>query len=332
MRARAPTILAALLLAACTREATTAGAGAPPPASAAATATSPPASPAAAEPLLIRAVGDVNLDPDYVSGLRGHGYAYAWSGIGRAFLEDDLTIVNLECAVSDLGAPEPRRYTFRGDPEALPAMRLAGVDVANLANNHSLDFGPEAMLDGRANLVAAGIRPVGAGADVREAGHPATVRVKGRTIAVLGFTEIVPANGWYATADRPGVARGGDSEAMAAAVAAVAKAADVVVVSIHWGIERSTRPTAEQVERAKALIDAGADVILGHHPHVVQPLSWYKGRPIFYSLGNFVWRRSFAASYDTGIAEVRIAPNGTVEARLIPAYIQASGHPVLRPA
>jgi poly-gamma-glutamate capsule biosynthesis protein CapA/YwtB (metallophosphatase superfamily) len=280
--------------------------------------------------LVIRATGDVNLDPEYVSGLRDRGFSYAWSGLAGFLRGDDLTIVNLECAVSKLGHRQVKSYTFRGDPAALGPMRAAGVEVANLANNHSLDFGAAAMLDSRANLLANGIEPVGAGRNEAEAMRPLLVRVKGRTVAVLGFTQIVPTTDWYATASRPGVARGDDTRAMTAAVAAAQARADVVVVTIHWGIERATRPTAAQMALAKALIDAGADAIFGHHPHVLQPLSFYAGRPIFYSLGNFVWRRSFEESYDTGIAEVTVAADGPVTARLVPARIEASGHPVLR--
>jgi poly-gamma-glutamate synthesis protein (capsule biosynthesis protein) len=280
--------------------------------------------------LLIHGTGDVNLDPGYVSGLHDHGFAWAWSGIGGLFERDDLTVVNLECPVATSGTAQGKRYVFRGDPGALPAMRAAGVEVANLANNHALDLGVDAMLETRRRLSANGIYPVGAGADGREAAAPTYRVAQGRRIAVIGLTDILTAPTWAASRQRPGVA---STSGVGAAVGTIREAqrnADVVVVTIHWGTEKSPSVTARQRTLARHMIDAGADVIFGHHPHVLQPLEWYRGRPVFYSLGNFVWRRSWVESYAGGIAEVRISTEGQFSARLRPTYLESSGHPVLR--
>jgi poly-gamma-glutamate capsule biosynthesis protein CapA/YwtB (metallophosphatase superfamily) len=282
-------------------------------------------------PLVIQGTGDVNLDPTYIPNLRRYGYGYAWSGLGGLFRRDDLTVVNLECAVSRLGSPLPKAFTFRGDPAALPAMRGAGVEVANLANNHAYDFGPRALLDARRNLLAAGIAPVGAGRDDREALSPALFRIRGWTVAVLGFDEVVdPYPEAVARPGHPGTAAGHDEEAMVRAVRAAARRADLVVVAIHWGVELDTRPRAAQVALAHRLIDAGADVIFGHHSHRLQPMGVFRGRPIFYSLGNFVWPNHSLAGATTAVAEVRVGPNGRIRGRLIPAFIVSAGHPVLR--
>ena len=112
---------------------------------------------------MISGTGDVNLDPTFVRSFPSTGYEYAWSGLDGVLNQDDLTVVNLECSASDLGTPWNKPWTFRCDPEALPSMAEAGVDVANLANNHAIDYGFEAMLDARTNLEAVGIDPVGAG-------------------------------------------------------------------------------------------------------------------------------------------------------------------------
>jgi poly-gamma-glutamate capsule biosynthesis protein CapA/YwtB (metallophosphatase superfamily) len=311
---------------------------APPPSTPPATAasspsTSPTPSPSA-EPrrgrLVIRATGDVNLDPNYIPNLRTNGYEYAWSGLGGLFRRDDLTIVNLECAVSELGSPLPKDFTFRGDPAALPAMRKAGVDVANLGNNHAGDFGPEALLDSRRNLLENRIRPVGVGRNEAQAHEPAVFDMKGWSVAVLGFGGVVPTEDWIAGSDHPGMADGDDVASMVAAVEAADATADIVIVTIHWGVELDTKPRPEDVERAFALIDAGADAIFGHHAHRLQPMSRYKGRPIFWSLGNFVWPNFSVAGSTTGVAEVTVTRSGKVMGRLIPAFIESSGHPVLQ--
>jgi poly-gamma-glutamate synthesis protein (capsule biosynthesis protein) len=113
------------------------------------------------------------------------------------------------------------------------------------------------------------------------------------------------------------------------AVKAAAAESDLVVVDIHWGVELDTQPRAYQVKEGHELIDAGADVIFGGHSHRLQPLEMYRGKPIFYSLGNFVWPNFSVEGSRTGVGEVRVAPDGDIRARILPAYIQAPGHPVL---
>ena len=279
--------------------------------------------------LVIHGTGDVNLDPAYVEGLALHGHEHAWSGLDRLFLSDDLTIVNLECAPSSLGNAEPKDYTFGCDPAALPLMQAAGVEVANLANNHSQDFGKEAMLDGRANLVEAGIAPVGVGASRAEANQPAFFEVAGWRVAVLGFGGVFPHDGWAATTTRPGMADGDDVEAMTEAVRNADAFADLAVVAIHWGVEFDTEPRVDDVERAEAMVEAGADVIFGHHSHRLNPLGEVDGKPVAWGLGNFVWLTFSGPGATTAVARVVISPSGAITSCLIPAHIESSGHPVL---
>lgn len=299
---------------------------------------SPPPEPASPETpapahqrrrLVVHGTGDVNLDPSYIPALASEGYAYPWARLEGLFTHDHLTIVNLECAVSDLGAPLPKEFTFRCDPDALPEARAAGVDVANLANNHGGDYGPEAWMDSVHNVRAAGIAPVGVGRDAQEAAEPAVITVRGWTIAVLGFGGVVPFADWLAGPHTPGMASGDDTTAMAAAVSAAGEAADLVFVTMHWGAELDTRPRAEDVDRAHAMIDAGADAIFGHHAHRLQPLTWYRDRPIAWGLGNFVWPNISEAGSRTAIAEVVVDADGTIGACLIPAFIHRPGQPIL---
>lgn len=281
-------------------------------------------------PLVIHGTGDVSLDPHYVPNFLRYGFSYAWSGLGGLFRRDDLTVVNLECPVSTLGSPVEKRFTFRGDPSALPAMRRAGVEVANLGNNHAYDYGPKALLDTLRNLRAHRIAPVGAGADEREATRPAVFRLRGWRVAVVGVGNVVePEPESVAGPGKPGVACNDDVRCMVRAVRRADRRADLVVVTIHWGVELQPEPRADQVAMARAMIDAGADVVFGHHSHRLGSVGSYRGRPIFWSLGNFVWPRLSSAGATTAVAEVVVTPGGRIRARLLPVVIEDSGHPVL---
>jgi poly-gamma-glutamate synthesis protein (capsule biosynthesis protein) len=210
-------------------------------------------------------------------------------------------------------------------------MADAGVEVANLGNNHSYDFGPDALVDTVRNVRRAGIEPVGAGATSDEALAPAILDLQGWRVAVIGLDQVVdPFPEAVATASKPGTAAGHDTDLMIDAVRAAADRADIVVVMIHWGVELDTQPRAEQVALGHRMIDAGADVIFGGHSHRLQPMETYHGRPIFYSLGNFVWPDLSVAGSTTAVAEVSVTPHGRFRGRLLPAFITAPGHPVLR--
>lgn len=279
--------------------------------------------------LVIHGTGDVNTDVTYIPALAENGHPHAWSGLGGLFEEDSLTVVNLECTPSELGTPLVKEFVFRCDLESLPAMQAAGVDVANLANNHSGDHGQEALVDGRANLEAAHIAPVGAGADLAEAYTPALFEIDGWTVAVLGFGGVVPNPDWLATEERPGMADGDTAATMAAAVRAADEVADLVVVTVHWGFELETEPRADDRARARAMIEAGADMIFGHHPHRLQPLEIVDGVPVAWSLGNFVWPNFSVPGSTTAVARVVVEPDGAIDACLIPAFISSPGRPEL---
>lgn len=293
------------------------------------TAASPPTTVPPKETLVIQGTGDVNLDPTYVPNLAANGYDYAWAGLEGVFLEDDLSVVNLECAPSDIGNPEPKEFVFHCPTESLESLAEAGIEVANMGNNHSGDYGKEALVDGRANLIAAGVAPVGAGESVTEAGEPAFFDIGGWRVAVVGFGGVYPTPAWFATEDRAGMRNGDDIPSMVEAVASAAEEADVVVVSIHWGVELDTEPRPEDIERAEAMVEAGADVIFGHHAHRLQPLEMVNDSAVFWGLGNFVWPRFSTAGSTTGVARALVHPDGTIEACLIPAFIEKSGQPVL---
>lgn len=278
--------------------------------------------------LVIHGVGDVNLDTSYIPALAERGFDWAWSGLDGLFLDDDLTVVNLECSPSPLGSPEPKEFTFRC-PEGFAEMVAAGIEVANLANNHSQDFGKEALLDGRLRLLEAGIDTVGAGRHVRQANGFFPYLIEGWKVAVVGFGGIQPHAGWLATGAEAGMADGDDIGSMVSAVERADAWADWVVVTVHWGVELDVAPRPDDIERAQAMVAAGADVIFGHHPHRLQPLESIDGVPVAWSLGNFVWPNFSAAGAATAVARVEISPQGEIRSCLIPATIESPGHPVL---
>jgi poly-gamma-glutamate capsule biosynthesis protein CapA/YwtB (metallophosphatase superfamily) len=286
--------------------------------------------------LVIHGTGDVSFSTDLMGRFHGGGYEEAWDRLDGIFRRDHLTIINLECAPSRIGAPIEKEWNLRCHPDSLPAMVAAGIDVTSLANNHANDFGPAALLDGIANLRDAGLHHVGAGSDLDEANRPAFFDIEGWRVAVVGLGTIsgyavgVPGGGgWFAGPGRSGVAPA-STENITAAVSRAADEADIVIVTVHWGDEGSPVPNSGDRLRARAMIESGATVILGHHPHRLQPLEIVDGIPVFWSLGNFVWPRMSTIEATTGIAEIVIEPDGAVHARLIPAFIETHGQPVLR--
>src|SRR5436190_23946617 len=254
--------------------------------------------------LIIHGAGDTNVEPSYI-GISPSNYDYMLSGVQSLFLHDDLTVVNLECAVTNGGSVVPKTFNFRGDPAALPFLKRGGVDVANMANNHSYDYGPDGLVDTRRNVEQAGMAAVGAGKDTKQAEAPAIFHIKGWTIAVVGIDEVVdPYPEQLATATKPGTSCGHDVDCMVDEIRHAAAKSDLVVVDIHWGVELDTEPRSYQAEQAKRFVAAGADVIFGGHSHRLQPLGFIHGKPVFWSLGNFVWPHLSEEGSRTAIGKV----------------------------
>jgi poly-gamma-glutamate synthesis protein (capsule biosynthesis protein) len=201
----------------------------------------------------------------------------------------DLAIGNLECSVSRRGKPAHKRYTFRADPRTVAALAEAGFDVITLANNHSADYGPAALSDTLAAAGDAGIAVVGAGEDADHARQPVIIESgePPAKIAVLGFSNMRPAY-FYAGPDRPGT-NPANRDAISETVSAARRQADIVIVLFHWGNERSPSPSPIERQLAHTAADAGADLVVGHHPHVLQGFERRGHTLIAYSLGNFLF-------------------------------------------
>jgi poly-gamma-glutamate capsule biosynthesis protein CapA/YwtB (metallophosphatase superfamily) len=278
-------------------------------------------------PLRLAAVGDVNLGDAPGAAIAAEGPRYPWESAGRALRQADIAFGNLECAVSERGAPFPKQYNFRGSPAALAGLRRhAGIDVLNLANNHVGDFGPDALVDTVRGVERLGMRAVGAGPDLRRALRPQVVERLGLRIAFVGFSNILPVE-FAAGPGRPGVAWA-TPEAVGRAVRAARERADVVVATFHWGIEKAPYETADQAELARVAADAGAQLVIGAHPHVLQPLRRTGAALVAYSLGNFVFGAQSSDTAATGVLETDLSAEGVTAARWRPGEI-SGGRPVL---
>lgn len=267
------------------------------------------------------AVGDVNLGNGPATVMARRGRRWPWGSVAPVLRRGDIAMANLECAVSTRGSPVPKEYNFRGRPGALRvARRYAGLDVLNLANNHVGDYGTQALLDTVRNVRGFGMVPVGAGFNSTAAHRPRIVERLGLRVAFVGFSDIGPAS-FQAGSHKPGTAFA-SVDAIRRDVAAAKQDADVVVATFHWGIERATRENERQRVFAGVAISAGADAVIGAHPHVLQPVRRPgKHRVVAYSLGNFVWSAGSAGTARTGILKLRLSAAGVEGVRLLPARI-----------
>ena len=230
--------------------------------------------------------------------------------------ESDLFIINEEFPFSLRGEPmADKQYTFRTDPKYVNLFQELGVDLVTLANNHTLDFGPEAFCDTLDTLRQAGIPSVGGGYNLQEASAPSVHTVNGQTFAVFGATRVSPSYDWYATDTQPGLFQTYDPTKLNAAILEASKTFDHVIVFVHWGIERNELPEDYQRALAKGYIDAGADLVVGSHPHILQGFEYYNGVPIVYSLGNYLFGNGSA---DTLLLRAAFSPGGELTLELIP--------------
>jgi poly-gamma-glutamate capsule biosynthesis protein CapA/YwtB (metallophosphatase superfamily) len=279
------------------------------------------------------AVGDVMLARQLGQHLAAGEVAYPFALVADALRSADLTLGNLECTISDGGAPLPKSYRFRAPPPAAESLALAGFDLMTLANNHSLDYGPAALADTLGLLDSAGIAHVGAGANAVAAHAPAVFERNGLRLAFLGYADVpVERSGWdarsvIATEASPGIAWA-DLDQIAADVAAARSQADVVVVLMHGGYEYYDRPNAIQVAIAHAAIEAGAALVIGAHTHTLQGVEWYHGGLIAYSLGNFAFEMD--RSHDSAILRVTLSPQGVQALDWLPVVLDPNdGRPAL---
>jgi poly-gamma-glutamate synthesis protein (capsule biosynthesis protein) len=211
------------------------------------------------------------------------------SDISNEMTQADLTMVNEEFPFSNRGvAMEDKQFTFRIEPERINVFHDLGIDIVTLANNHVLDYGQDALTDTFSTLSNANIQYVGAGNNYDEAKQLREFTINDKKIGILAASKVIPDPSW-AAGNSSGVFSTYDPSGLIKEIKAADPICDVVVVYVHWGVEKNEYPEDYQRELAKAYIDAGADIVIGSHPHVLQGMEYYNGKPIIYSLGNFVF-------------------------------------------
>ena len=272
-------------------------------------------------PLHFAAVGDVNLGDGPGEAIAANGPRFPWTSVGPLLRRSDLVLANLESPVAHGGTPQEKQFVFEGDPSSLPAMhRSGGIDIANLANNHSDDFGSRALLATTANVRRAGMTPVGAGRNAAVAYRPVVLERLGLRVAIVGFSVILPYE-FRATDTTPGTAWGFPDQ-VASAIRAAKREADVVIATFHWGIELQTEPNEEQRQLAAIAAKNGANVITGGHPHVLQPFETIGETPVAWSLGNFVFAANSPETTRTGIWQLALGRDRVYGTHLVPVTIE----------
>ncbi|KPQ01352.1 CapA family protein [Marinobacter sp. HL-58] len=279
--------------------------------------------------LTISAVGDISLGDHPVC--VGHGMRKAigthgvdlFSDVREYWSNSDVVIGNLETVASDVGLIPGKLSSFemRGDPAALTTLKEAGFNVLTVANNHALQHGKDAFDDTVANLKRIGIESIGLDDEKTNKTVPFVFEKSGRRNVFLGYS--LRPEEWCKN-DIPYSHR--DSiDSLISEVQGFRNEVDgAVVVSIHWGLEYLTYPGPEQLELGKRLIDAGADVIIGHHPHVLQPFEYYKDGLIIYSLGNFLFDLWHPETKPTVVAQITIPHGGAPKVEFKPVYIDSN--------
>lgn len=287
----------------------------------------------APEPTIhLASVGDIMLDRSLGIVIQGGNLAYPFANVAPLLQTADITVGNMESALGDVGTPELKSYPFRAPPAAAEALALGGFDIVSLANNHGMDYGPEALLQAIDLLEAQGIAPIGAGADSFAAYAPHITQINGLSLAFLGYVNVpVEVTGfdtavWTATENSPGLAWG-SPEQIAMDVTAVRPQADLVIVILHSGFEYIEEPGPAQAAAARAAIDAGADLVIGHHAHILQGIEFYNDGVIVYGLGNFAFE--IDGPPETAVLNAWLDADGVRSLELIPAIIQKGGQPRL---
>jgi poly-gamma-glutamate synthesis protein (capsule biosynthesis protein) len=257
------------------------------------------------------AVGDIRLDGPVGEIIKRHGPEAPTSAV-RELLQGDIVTGNLECPATSRGTKTVgKKWTFRAPPKNLAALKAGGFNLLSIANNHVMDYGPEGFFDTLAALDRFGLPYVGGGKDRADAMRLKVVAVRGLRVGVLAFTSTFPESAW-AGPHRPGVAYS-DYAGAGEVIRQARERCDVLVVLFHGGTELAEEPNEVQQAFGRLAVESGADVFIGHHPHVIQPLEVHQGKPIIYSLGNFLFVSPTPTTRLTAAARLTLSARGVEE-------------------
>jgi poly-gamma-glutamate capsule biosynthesis protein CapA/YwtB (metallophosphatase superfamily) len=231
------------------------------------------------------AAGDIMLGKRTLPFLETHGADYPLAAVRPLLQRSELVVANLEGPLARDARKQSRRFSYRVEPGTAVALASAGIRVVTLANNHLVDCGRAGVAETLRAVAQAGLIPVGAGPDVKGAHAPAIVQTRNGSIGVLGYY-------WNrrcaATDKHPGSAMD-DAAALAEDIGALRPRVELLFVTFHWGVPYEREPSQADRDKARLAVDCGADIVVAHHPHVIQPFEVYRGRPIFFSVGNFAF-------------------------------------------
>lgn len=272
----------------------------------------------AARPVRLLFGGDVTLSSGYIELVPEPHKDFKWPfrRLEPLMSEIDLLMVNFESAITTHDEPEDKSFVFKADPVMVNVLRQNKIGIVTLGNNHAFDYGPVGLADTLRALDEAGIAHVGAGMSLADARRPVMMEMEGIRIAFLGYGNYSPAG-----RSKPGVAYRYRDHVAADIKAARKSGAEIIIVNFHWGEEKATAPTPEDRSLAHLAVDSGADVVVGHHPHVLQPVEIYKGRVIAYSLGNFIFGGNSYRPRDSALLKVTIHQDRRIEHELIDIII-----------
>ncbi|MER7765425.1 CapA family protein [Kitasatospora sp. NPDC096140] len=276
--------------------------------------------------------GDVHFEGRTEARLAVQPPEPALGPISRNLADADLSVLNLETAITGRGAPEPKLYTFRTEPKALSVLKDSGVDVVSMANNHAVDFGADGLADTLAAKDSSPIPVVGVGRNAKEAYAPYVTTVRGVKVAVVAASQVEDLTNqkWRAGANKPGIASALDVPALVKAVEGAKQQAPVVLVYLHWGEEGKACPTAAQTTIAKKLATAGATAVVGTHAHTMVGSGMLGNTYVGYGFGNFLWygTSDYPNSNETGVTTLTLTADGKVTGEAFaPAAIDDKGIP-----
>lgn len=263
-----------------------------------------------ADTLDIVLTGDILLDRGVRRTINRYGVDHLFTdGIDSIFHAAHVVVGNLECPATKIQSPVQKLYIFRSEPEWLNALKAHGITHLNLANNHSIDQGREGLMDTRRNLLSAGIMPIGAGANMREASEPVLLASVPRKVWLVASLRLALENYAYLP-DKPCVSQE-PIDSLLNRVHRLRKADStaVIIVSLHWGGEHTLRPVNSQRWDAHQLIQAGADVLVCHHTHTLQTIEEFHGKKIYYSIGNFIFDQPKPLNSKACIVRLKVSPH-----------------------
>jgi len=269
--------------------------------------------------IVILGSGDTMMGSWAESLISDSGYAYPFQHLQSEISGADIFFTNLEAPFGTTGAAFDKRFTFRVNPSLVDVLLAGEINLVSLANNHTMDYGADCLNETIDTLEKNNIKYAGAGFSLKEARKPAIIEVKGKRIGFLSYSLTFPEEFW-ATDTTAGTCFPYESFVFAD-VKSLKQTTDFVIVACHWGAELTEQPKPYQTKFGHRLIDSGANLILGHHPHIVQGIENYKGKYIVYSLGNFIFGSYSESARDSFLFRLTLREPGETIAQIIPINV-----------